>query len=319
MASTNLIRQAWYLYRCHKGWVRPEGFFGRSPVYQQSHTRDAVTALETAHLNSGYIPTRGGYIGSRRLCPPGIGGRPCEPTGKNCSLHNYCLAIDVEYNYNKLSPRYPRRVDPWSAAERPLHKYTRKTVAAIEGIKDKNGAQVWRWLGWIGDYMHWQINIAKAEKIVIDWSTVPGFDTPPIYEEDDMFVKYRDGFGITNGDPRVQYWQRLMSSLGADVGPDGDDGKFGNDTAAAVRFLVPGSDGQQIGPVEASLIHATSAGSGLPGPAGPQGEQGREGPLGPSGLDGPRGVQGLRGIDGMPGEDGEDATVEVIVTGGSVA
>ena len=134
-----------------------------------------------------------------------------------------------------------------------------------------------------------------------------------------MFVKYRDGFGITNGDPRVQYWQRLMSSLGADVGPDGDDGKFGNDTAAAVRFLVPGSDGQQIGPVEASLIHATSAGSGLPGPAGPQGEQGREGPLGPSGLDGPRGVQGLRGIDGMPGEDGEDATVEVIVTGGSVA
>ncbi len=311
MASTNYIRIAWHMYRCHKGWVRPEGFFGRSPVYQQSYTRDAVTALEEGHLGGGYVPTKGGYIGSRRMCPAGIGGKVCQPSGTNCSLHNYCLAIDVEYNYNRLSPRYPRRVDPWSSRERSLHKYTKAQVAGIEGIKNEDGEQVWRWLGWIGDYMHWQINIARAEAIVIDWSTVPGFDTPPIDEEDDMFVAYKDGFGTTWGNKTVRMWQRLMMALGADLGPDKDDGKYGNDTAEAVKSLVDVPvDGMKIGPVEAAAILALSSGAG---PVGPQGIQGTVGP------DGPRGLQGLRGIDGDDGEDGEDGTVEIIVTGGSIA
>jgi hypothetical protein len=323
MATTQYIRNAWYMYRCHAGWIRPGGFFGRSPVYQQSYTRDAVTALEMGHLHTGYVPDNNGWIGSRRSCPAGIGGKTCQPDGTNCSLHNYCLAIDVEYNYNKLSPRYPRRVNPWSDLERPLHKYSKHTVAEIIGIKDVNGKQVWKWLGYIGDYMHWQINIPVAAHIKIDWSTVPGadghdhdhedegVDDPIISREDDMFAKYRDGFGITNGDPTVRFWQRLMVELYASIGSSGDDGKYGNDTAAAVRSLVPGSDGNQIGPIEASAL--LSLGTGAQGPVGPKGIQGTVGP------DGPRGVQGLRGVDGADGDDGEDAVVEVIVTGGTVA
>ena len=328
MATTQYMRDAWHLYRCHRGWVRPEGFFGRSPVYQQSHTRDAMTALEMTHLNTDYVPHSDGWIGTRRSCPAGIGGRDCEPDGSNCSLHNYCLAIDVEYNYNKLSPRYPRRVNPWSDLERPLHKYSRRTVIAINGIKDVHGRQVWKWLGYIGDFMHWQINIPEDAHIEIDWSTVPGVDDdyePPvdggtIDEGDDMFVKYSDGFGITNGDSRVAYWQATLVNLGANVGSSGIDGKYGNDTVAAVKSIV-GGDGRQIGWGEAAELHRKvgAVGSGSPGPVGPQGPLGPKGIQGTVGPDGPRGVQGLRGIDGADGDDGEDATVEVIITGGSVA
>ena len=320
MATTQYIRNAWHMYRCHAGWIRPGGFFGRSPVYQQSHTRDAMTALEMTHLNTGYVPHNDGWIGSRRSCPAGIGGKVCQPDGTNCSLHNYCLAIDVEYNYNKLSPRYPRRVNPWSDLERPLHKYSRATVIAINGIKDVHGRQVWKWLGYIGDFMHWQINIPVAAHIEIDWSTVPGegenvpdegVDTPIIDKGEDMFVSYRDGFGITNGDPRVEYWQRLMVELGANIGSSGADGKYGNDTAAAVRSLVPGVDGNTIGPVEASILSTLGAGA-----QGAMGPRGHDGPTGPQGLPG---LQGIRGGDGVDGKDGEDGTVEVIITGGSVA
>ena len=127
-----------------------------------------------------------------------------------------------------------------------------------------------------------------------------------------MFVKYRDGFGVDGGNAQVAYWQAVLVNLGANIGADGIDGKYGSDTAAAVVSLV-GGEGQSIGWGEAAELNRLTGNEGAQGPVGPQGIQGTVGP------DGPRGVQGLRGQDGHEGTDGEDAIVEIIVTGGKVA
>lgn len=175
MASTTEKRDWWYLYRCGQGVKRSEGFFGRHPVYEWGFTSEAVTALEEGHLRSGYKPASDGYIGSRRNCPAGIAGRTCTADGSGCSLHNYVIAYDIEYNYNRLSPRYPNLVNPWSSREIRLHKYTPDQVAAIEGITNKQGEQLWKWLGWVGDYMHWELDV-PPERVSVEWNTMPGED-----------------------------------------------------------------------------------------------------------------------------------------------
>ncbi len=179
MASTTQVRSWYYLYRCSPGVLRGEGFFGRHPVYEQNISHDAVSALEQGHLGSGYVPDDDGFIGSKRQCPYGIGGRKCQPDGNWCSIHNYCLAYDIEYNYNKhIKTRvYPEDFDEgWFPA---VCKYTLEQVRAIEGIKNTHGEQIWLWLGWpIGDFMHWQINVPD-NRLEVDWNTVPGAEVEP--------------------------------------------------------------------------------------------------------------------------------------------
>ena len=185
MASTKLIRQWYYLYRCSPGVQRPTGFFGRHPVYEQNVSHNAVSALEEGHYGSGYEPEPDGYIGSKRQCPWGIAGRLCHPDGGGCSIHNYCLAYDIEYNYNKYikTRAYPEDFDEdWFPA---VCKYTLEQVRAIEGIKNIYGEQMWLWLGWaIGDFMHWQINVPE-NRLEVDWNTVPGREV-----EDDMPIEW---------------------------------------------------------------------------------------------------------------------------------
>ena len=179
MASTKLVREWYYPYRCSQGVQRPTGFFGRHPVFEQPSTHNAVSALEEGHYGSGYVPDPDGWIGSKRQCPYGIGGRKCQPDGTWCSIHNYCLAYDIEYNYNK---HIKTRITPedfdedWFPA---VCKYTLAQVRAIEGIKNIYGEQMWLWLGWpIGDFMHWQINVPE-NRLEVDWNTVPGREVEP--------------------------------------------------------------------------------------------------------------------------------------------
>jgi hypothetical protein len=172
MATTHLIRSIYDYYRCSPGVKRPGGFFGRHPVYEQEVTHDAVSALELGHLGAEYVPEADGWISSKRWCPHGIAGALCQPSGYGCSLHNYCLAYDIEYNYNKhiKARTYPEDFDEWWFPA--VCKYTLEQVYAIEGIKNVHGEQLWKWLGWsIGDFMHWQINVADPR---VDWNTVPG-------------------------------------------------------------------------------------------------------------------------------------------------
>lgn len=262
MALTATVRSWWAAWRCTSGVKVPTGFFGRTPVYAANADMViAIQALEKGHLGSGYVPTVGGYIGSRRSCPSGIGGKACEPSGKNCSLHNYCVAVDVEYNYNKnISAKvYVSDFDePWFHT---VCKYTLAQVRAIEGIKNTSGEQMFLWLGWaIGDFMHWQINVPPT-KMTVDWNTVPG-GVVVVPEGDNMFCKYGDGFGTADGNEVVRYWQNLVAELGVDVGTI--DGKYGSKLVAGVSSLFPFSDGQQIFGDEAAaiIVEIGAAGSG---------------------------------------------------------
>ena len=176
MASTHNVRKWYEAYRCHPGVERESGFFGRHPVYEQKVSHDAVTALEMAHPGSGYVPENDGWIGSKRNCPRGLAGALCQEDGRGCSIHNYCLAYDIEYNYNRwirakvIVGDFDEDWFPW------VCKYTLAQVRAIEGIKNIFGEQMWLWLGWlIGDFMHWQINV-PPERLEVDWNTVPGYE-----------------------------------------------------------------------------------------------------------------------------------------------
>ena len=248
---TSAVRQAWAPYRCRVGAVLdPRWTQGRKPIYLRPQVHQAGVAFFAALLNSGYVLQadwpNSGYIGSYRRCPSGIAGHECESNGKWCSLHNYCLAIDLEYDLNPHL--HVKRADPdWLFAR---CKLSRVNVVAVESIKTTRGSQVWKWLGWsIGDTMHFQINV-KPDDVEIDWSTVLGWDgEPPDGEEEEkMFVQYRDGFG-TDGDEKVRYWQMRLVSIGQDTG--GVDGKYGDKTRAAVAAVVPASDGMQIHALEA--------------------------------------------------------------------
>lgn len=202
MASTFIKRGWWYLYRCTRGPEVPSGFFGRYPVFAANDdVVECVSALEQAHLGSGYVPTTGGWVGSIRHCPAGIAGQECQPSGKNCSLHNYGpIAWDIEYNYNKLSAYYPNRhtAEQIFVRDRNIHKYTPEIVSAIEGVKNLDGEPLFRWLGWIGDYMHWELDV-PPESANVDWSTVPDGVAPPEKPEGEvvyMLPVLRKGDGL---------------------------------------------------------------------------------------------------------------------------
>jgi len=249
---TAQVRSWWAAYRCTSGVKVSTGFFGRTPVYAANADMVvAIQALEQGHLGSGYVPTVGGYIGSRRSCPSGIAGKPCQQSGKDCSIHNYCAAVDVEYNYNKNIKARTYESDFSESWFHTVCKYTLAQVKAIEGIKNTTGEQMFKWLGWaIGDFMHWQINVPPT-RMTVDWNTVPG-GMVVVPEGDDMFCKYGDGFGTADGSEIVRYWQNLVVELGGEVGVI--DGKFGSKLVAAVSSILPFSDGQQIFGEEAAEI-----------------------------------------------------------------
>jgi len=168
MASTKQVRDWWYLYRCSYG--DRTSMFGRSPVYAQNTSH--VRALEQAHYNAGYYPTSGGFIGSRRNCPNGVGGKVCQESGRWCSLHNYGLAWDVEYQYNPNFGRPLARIELQGLFDQGKTKYHPDIVDFILGVKNTHGEQMFEWLGYkLGDTMHWQLNV-PPERQEVDWSTV---------------------------------------------------------------------------------------------------------------------------------------------------
>jgi hypothetical protein len=163
--------------------------FGRSPVYAQNTSW--VRALEQAHYNGGYVPTSGGFIGSKRNCPKGIGGKRCQEDGDDCSLHNYGLAWDIEYQYN---PHVKRKIDVaelWELFDAGVTKYNPNIVAVIEAVRTTGGVQAFTWLGYsLGDFMHWQVNFPPEDQ-EIDWTTVDTTeeednDMPPL----EIFLAY---------------------------------------------------------------------------------------------------------------------------------
>jgi hypothetical protein len=259
--STMKVRNWWHLFRCSYGDKVPTGFFGRDPVYAQNP--EHVVALERAHLAAGYAPTPGGFIGSRRSCPAGIGGKTCTENGKDCSLHNYGLAWDVEYN---LNPHFRRRLSDEDLTE--LHaqgstKYTPEIVNRILSVTNTLGEQMFGWLGYvIGDTMHWQINV-PPERQSVDWSTVDG-GTSRLSESfvsskhestkgATMYLPLEYGDGFVSNPIRqedVIWLQMALHRAGFEDLVGDIDGKYGMMTAAGVGRLRDGGDGRHYGAVQ---------------------------------------------------------------------
>lgn len=337
MASTAQVRAWWADERCDYGVVVPsEWTWGRHPIRTQPECLPAVAALFVVLPASGYIPEpdwpKHGFIGSARYCPAGISGATCQETGYNCSLHNYVLAIDMEYDKNphlKVT-----RPDPeWMFAR---CKIQREHVDAIEAIRTHNGKQVWLWLGWsIGDTMHVQINCSPADLATgIDYSTVLGWTgAPPVIpvppptkppatiSTGGVFMAYAKKGDESDAVVEIQTFLVAKGYNLGDFGPvnNGVDGDWGAKTTAAVLDFQTKNNiteyngstavarGEWWGPRTVAFV-ASSSGAGVPGPTGPAGPKGATGPAGPQGAVGPQGPKGATGSQGSQGPKGDPGT-----------
>lgn len=228
MASTTLVRNWWYLYRCSHGHS-DHTVLGRFGVWAQPECDEALAAFNQAHYATGYGNATN--VGSRRSCPTGISGKRCEPSGRNCSLHNYGIAWDVD-PWAAGNPHFRKRYgDGWDFDD---CKYTEEQVRAVEAIKNTRGEQMFRWLGWsIGDTMHWQVNVPSTE-MAVDWATVPGDGTVPPPEEGDEVLKNGDqGWAVVWHQDGLNLWSKDNMPAGTEpLVPDGD---FGTATEARVK------------------------------------------------------------------------------------
>lgn len=216
MATTTQVRNWWADRRCSAGAAH--NLAGHT-VRLQPECFDAGDALIAALQAHGYGLVE--VLGSRRVCPTGISGHTCQPTGSWCSLHNYDLALDFDF-FTYGNPHLHRRFDP--ANDWALTKFTAAQVAAGEAIRTNNGKQVWKWLGWsIGDTMHWQVNCSPADLATgIDWLTVPNYTG-----DDEMALKIGDqGNAVAKFQKALKAANRTITSI---------DGVFGPETEAAVK------------------------------------------------------------------------------------
>ncbi len=219
---------------------------------------DAWSAFETTLSGMAYDKPRSAWV--ERECPTGIGDKDCQPSGVDCSLHNYGLAIDIdpfELGNDHFGTRFG---DGWSFGDT---RVTRPQVEAIEGIRTLTGTRVFRWLGWsIGDTMHFQIDCRPSDLAAgIDWGTVPngGEDELKLASRGDvgdhvatyMELLHRRGFTPVNSREADGRW----------------DGNYGPGMAKAVGAFIaanggpdtfPGEGPDTIGPImRAALISNT--------------------------------------------------------------
>ena len=278
----SVIRLKWSPYLGKRSTLKYVDLLGRN-VRVQDFWVPATEAMGIALIATGYenpMDNTGSFY------PRYISGTSIW------SWHSYGGAIDIDYGGNNPdSPWHPgidknphihTRIYPGFGSDSRF-QITEAQVNQVLAIRNNDGSKVWRWLGWsIGDSMHMEPACTPAQaRTGIDPSTVPdgiislpptgGTPTPPTGGNNMNYVKYRDGFGTSNGDPDVLYWQTiLIDGLGQDTG--GKDGKYGSKMIAAVRAVVGAdNDGNNIGPAEAAAIHlALKAPQAPPAPVGLQ-------------------------------------------------
>lgn len=174
MATTTTVRGWWSSYRCLPVALRtPIQLFGRNAGYCAGPAYDAFKALEQALVATGYKGVRSVWI--PRNCPTGIAGQTCSKSGSGCSLHNYGVAVDIDpFGYGNPHFQSPYGKG-WDFSD---CKITKDQVAAVEGIRNTNGDQLFRWLGWlIGDTQHFEIQVPPT-RAKVNWTTVPGVPAP---------------------------------------------------------------------------------------------------------------------------------------------
>lgn len=237
MATTRAKRKWWVDRRCKTTGLASISFLGRgqphtaAKVLVQPEVVDIWRAVEIVLLATGY--GKATIVGSIRQCPFGIGGRKCEPSGKNCSLHNYCLALDID-PFAAGNPHFKR---PWPTWSWSKTKFTKRQVQAVEKIRMMDGLTAVRWLGWaIGDTMHWEIDIPPASAASgVDWSTVQGAEDEDMSiwlgslqrQSEAYYVALQEQTGSPKGsDPG--YWGRSHDSDGNRIAPSPGDTEWDN-------------------------------------------------------------------------------------------
>lgn len=141
--------------------------------------------------------------------------------------------------------------EEWNIPLQNTAKVGRGICYGYHSICRMSSPQWQLYTGWCGhqnvpENTHWDPG-------AVDWDLLLGGDGLPELpeEEDDMFTKLREQ------GPKVEYWQRRILRIDANALPQwGADGDYGDETAQAVAALVPGSDGKQIGPLEAEALDA---------------------------------------------------------------
>jgi hypothetical protein len=211
---------------------------------------DPFRAFERALIVTGYKNVQSVWV--PRLCPTGISGQTCQPDGSGCSLHNYRIAVDIDpYAYG--NPHFKKAFgDGWDFDD---CKVTRPQVEAVEQIRNAQGEQMFRWLGWsIGDTMHFESQVPPA-RTTVNWDTVPGTG---IGVGDMAFLPLVYGMGFNpapadsplagqNSADRAQdviFLQNWLHRMGGEYTadpPSNIDGKYGNFTVAQVAKYVGGS------------------------------------------------------------------------------
>ncbi len=180
------MRELWAPYRCIAKSKESKSqlvLWGKKRGFTPSICLDGWAALESTLLATGYPVPKRAEVG--RACSQGIDkSKPCAPSGENCSLHNYGIAVDIDPPLNKHFES-PFAKKKWDFSKT---KVTRSQVEAVERIKTKEEIRVFRWLGWaIGDTMHFEFNLGPKDlEAGIDPATVlvPG-DAPPFDTGDD--------------------------------------------------------------------------------------------------------------------------------------
>ena len=232
IVSTGALRRAWqfWLNRCHNApWSNPT-FYGRTIGGVPTPWVDAVKALESALMATGYVAKSRWAYNFR-----GIGGRPCSYGNPGyCSLHAYGIAIDIDPAENP----FIGGGFSWSKT-----KFTPTQIAAVEAIRNTKGEQMWTWGGrWNTkqDYMHFQARVDPASTHV-DWSTVAGKT-----EEDDVVLKRGDKGKL------VGWYQAMLNAAGANPKLVRDE-DFGPATEAAVKAEQKQQEVAETGEIDGPL------------------------------------------------------------------
>lgn len=181
----------WSAYRClnqRSGSLRlPITLFGRNAGYCAAPMYDAFKAQEMALVATGYTDVKSIWV--PRNCPTGIGGQSCQADGTNCSLHNYGVADDIDpfgFGNPHFYVGWGKKPDGWN---RPWTfddiKLDRVQVEAVEAIRNVEGEQMFRWLGWLnGDTMHFEGQVPPS-RCKVNWLTVAGYGM----EDEEMSLK----------------------------------------------------------------------------------------------------------------------------------
>lgn len=225
--STTAMRAEYATNRCKPATLVPWSPYGYDgSVLVQPDTLEAWLALDLQMRFHRYTfdEIAGGTYSCRKIAGTSV-----------WSLHSYGLAYDI--NPSRNPSKKPLTTD--------LPAALRNDIASIETAK--SGRQVFMWGGIFAtpDAMHFQIGATRAE--LAEGLTYPN-------QGETMFTIKGDK------SPTVTYWQLRILRIDPKALPKwGADGDYGDETVTAVKALVPGSDGLQIGPLEAEMLSAYTA------------------------------------------------------------